>query len=133
LLALAGPGEVRSLTDGYPCQVNVEILSESRPWPRNAKTDRLMGFWRQAGNQLSLPIDAEARGGLSDGNLIWDVVPTIDGLGPSGGNGHCSERSPDGSKLPEYVRLSSFVPKSALNALAILKLFAETGVAETIS
>ncbi len=41
--------------------------------------------------------------GLSDGNLIWDVVPTLDGLGPSGDNDHCSERSADGSKLPEYV------------------------------
>ena len=35
---------------------------------------------------------------------------------------HCSECSADGSKLPEYVEVPSFVPKAALNAVAILKL-----------
>src|SRR6266699_3596511 len=35
LLALAGSGEVRSPADGYACEVRVEILSESRPWPRH--------------------------------------------------------------------------------------------------
>jgi glutamate carboxypeptidase len=51
-------------------------------------------------------------------------VPTLDGLGPWGENDHCSERSADGSKLPEYVEVSSFVPnKAALNTVAILKLF----------
>src|SRR2546430_6021042 len=46
LLALAGPGEVRSPADGYACQVSVEILTESSPWPRNAGTDRLYEFWK---------------------------------------------------------------------------------------
>jgi glutamate carboxypeptidase len=67
-------------------------------------------------------MNVEERGGLSDGNLIWDNVPTLDGLGPWGDNDHCSERSADGSKLPEYVEVSSFVPKAALNTVAILKL-----------
>ena len=49
LLALAGPGEVRSPADGYACQVSVEILTESSPWPRNAGTDRLYEFWKQTG------------------------------------------------------------------------------------
>ena len=39
LLALAGRGEVRSPADGYACEVKVEILTESRPWPRNPATD----------------------------------------------------------------------------------------------
>jgi glutamate carboxypeptidase len=41
LLALAGPGEVRSVADRFACQLKVEILSESRPWPRNPGTDKL--------------------------------------------------------------------------------------------
>jgi glutamate carboxypeptidase len=122
LLALAGPGEVRSPVDRYPCQVQVAILTESRPWPRNANTDRLAAVWQEAGKELGIPVNVEERGGLSDGNLIWDVVPTLDGLGPWGDNDHCSERSPDGSKLPEYVDATSFVPKAALNTVAILKL-----------
>ena len=122
LLALAGPGEVSSPLDGYPCAVKVEILSESRPWPRNAATDRLYAFWSSAAEELGLPIGSEERGGLSDGNLIWDAVPTLDGLGPWGDNDHCSERSPDGSKVPEYVEASSFVPKAMFDTRAVIKL-----------
>jgi glutamate carboxypeptidase len=122
LLALAGPGEVRSPADGYACQVKVDILTESSPWPRNAGTDRLFEFWKQAGTELGFPTSYEERGGLSDGNLIWNAVPTLDGLGSWGDNDHCSERSPDGSKLPEFVEVSRFVPKALLNIRAITLL-----------
>lgn len=122
LLAMAGPGHVKSPADGYACQVKPEILTECRPWPRNSATDQLFGLWQQTGNELGLSLKAEERGGLSDGNLLWDAAPTLDGLGPWGNNDHCSERSPDGSKLPEFVEVSSFVPKAALNTLALLKL-----------
>jgi glutamate carboxypeptidase len=127
LLALAGPGEVRSVADGYACEVKVEILTESSPWPRNPATDRLYGFWKKAGDELGIPVDCQERGGLSDGNQIWDAVPTLDGLGPWGDNDHCSERSADGSKLPEYVERSSFVPKAVLNVGAILELCRQAG------
>jgi glutamate carboxypeptidase len=129
LLTLAGPGDVRSPVDGFRCDVKVEILTETRPWPRNAATDRLYEFWRQAGHELHYPVNLQERGGLSDGNLIWDAVPTLDGLGPWGDNDHCSERSADGTKLPEYVEVSSFVPKAALNVAAILNLIAAAEVA----
>jgi glutamate carboxypeptidase len=122
LLALAGKGDVCSPADGYVCKTRVEILTESRPWPRNQGTDRLYEFWKQAGDELEIPVNLQERGGLSDGNLIWDAVPTLDGLGPWGDNDHCSERSADGSKVPEYVEISSFVPKALLNVIAILKL-----------
>lgn len=122
LLALAGPGAVRAVSDGFPCAIQVEILAETRPWPRNGDTDWLFEFWRAAGAELSYPTNLQERGGLSDGNQIWDAVPTLDGVGPWGDNDHCSERSPDGTKLPEFVERSSFVPKAALNTLAILKL-----------
>jgi len=122
LLALAGRGEVRSPADGYACELTVEILTEVRPWPRNPATDGLYQFWKQAGDELGLSVNCEERGGLSDGNLIWDAIPTLDGLGPWGDNDHCSERSADGSKLPEFVEASSFVPKALLNIAAIRKL-----------
>lgn len=122
LLALAGPGEIRSPADRFACQVQVEILSESRPWPRNPATDELAEIWCNAGRKLGIPVNVEERGGLSDGNLIWDAVPTLDGLGPWGDNDHCSERTADGTKLPEFVEVTSFVPKAALNTLAILSL-----------
>jgi len=122
LLALSGPGEVSSPADRYRCRVKVEILTESSPWPRNSGTDQLFEFWKKAGAELRIPTSYEERGGLSDGNLIWDAVPTLDGLGPWGDNDHCSERSPDGSKLPEFVEVSTFVPKALLNFRAITQL-----------
>jgi glutamate carboxypeptidase len=122
LLALAGPGEICSATDGFRCEVKVEILTESRPWPRNASTDRIYQFWKEAGDELKIPVNLQERGGLSDGNLLWDAVPTLDGLGSWGDNDHCSERSADGTKVPEYLELSSIVPKAMLNTVAILKL-----------
>src|SRR5262249_17752467 len=72
LQALAGTGEVHSAADGYPCQVKVQLTSETQPWLRNSDTDRLLEIWKQAGDDLGIAVDREERGGLSDGNLIWD-------------------------------------------------------------
>jgi glutamate carboxypeptidase len=122
LLALAGPGAVRSPQDGYACEVKIEILREWRPWPPNPGTEALCGIWGEAGAELGLRVSGEARGGLSDANGLWEAVPTLDGLGPWGDNEHCSERSADGSKLPEFVVVSSFAPKAAVNVAAIARL-----------
>lgn len=122
LLAFNGPGDLRANSDGFPCDIKVEILTESNPWPRNAATDRLFAVWQKTGASLGRNVSPQERGGLSDGNMLWDAVPTLDGLGPWGDNSHCSERSADGAKLPEFVELSGFVPKATLNTLAILKL-----------
>ncbi len=126
LLKLGGRGDVQSAADGHACQVKAEILTESRPWPRNPATDQLFAIWKRSGETLGIPTASEERGGLSDGNLLWDAVPTLDGLGPWGDNDHCSERSPDGSKLPEFVEVSSFVPKALLNTAAILDLLGQS-------
>ena len=85
-------------------------------------TDRLMNIWIDSALKLGTSVLPEERGGLSDGNSFWDIVPTLDGLGPWGDNDHCSERSPDGSKLPEFIEISSIVPKAVLNTVSILKL-----------
>ncbi len=122
LLALQDDVQVYSLNGSYRCDVSVRILNRWRPWPSNEGSKHLLSFWQEAATALDFEITGAKRGGLSDGNLLWDHVPTIDGLGPAGGNAHCSERSLDGSKDQEYVRISSFVPKASLNSLAILKL-----------
>jgi glutamate carboxypeptidase len=122
MMALNGRSDVRSGNGSYACRVNVEILRRTEPWPRNETTDRLLALWQEAAGPLGLRVIHEERGGLSDGNLTWQHIPTIDGLGPAGGNSHCSERSADGSKEQEYVIVSSYVPKALLNVMAIKKL-----------
>jgi glutamate carboxypeptidase len=122
MLALNGYSTIRSAKGGYPCQVEVRLLSRVTPWSPNPATDRLLAIWQEAGRSLGMTVIREERGGLSDGNLIWRQIPVLDGLGPSGANAHCSEQSPDGSKEQEYVDVTSFVPKALLNIAAILKL-----------
>jgi glutamate carboxypeptidase len=116
------PASVRAVSDGYACRIKVELLNRNPAWPQSARTDDLIELWMQAAHKLRLPLRAEPRGGLSDGNYLSRFVPTLDGLGPFGLNGHSSERNSDGSKLPEYVVVSSFLEMGAVNVAAIREL-----------
>jgi glutamate carboxypeptidase len=113
---------VRSHEDGYPCRINIHLVSEIPPWPQNPATAKLFSVWQEVGRGLGMGIVAQERGGVSDGNHVCASVPTLDGLGPCGENAHCSEHSPDGSKEQEYVRRDSFAPKAALNIAALCHL-----------
>jgi len=122
VLAMDGLSTVASATDGYPCQVEVICRKRLPAWPANPATQRLLEIWQSAGQRIGLAVAGRGRGGLSDGNFTYDLVPTIDGLGPIGGNPHCATRSPDGQADQEYVLPGSFVPRALLNLLAIEQL-----------
>ncbi len=128
MLSLPEQAGVTSANGNYRCRLEVELLRKTGPWPRNAQTDRLLAVWQEAGRQLDMEVVPEERGGLSDGNYFWDALPCLDGLGASGGNAHCSERSADGLKEQEYVRPDSLVPKALLNCVALLHLWQEREV-----
>jgi glutamate carboxypeptidase len=121
MLVLDGSSQVTS-QDGFPCRVSVELISRNPPWPRNPHTDRLYEIWSTNAASLGYSTIPEQRGGLSDGNLLWNRHPTLDGLGPTGNNAHCSERSADGSKEQEYLLIPSFVPKALLNFTSITQM-----------
>ena len=108
-------------------EITVECLGRSPAWPADQHTLELFAHWREAAAELGLAALSVSRGGLSDANYLRHLGPTLDGLGPAGANAHCSERSADGSKVPEFVETDSFVPKAAMNVLAITRL---PGVAE---
>ena len=122
ILSFAGEGDVRAASDGFPCTIDVTIVKEIAPFPRNDQTERLISCWTEAAATCGLSLEAGRRGCLSDGNRLWNSFPTLDGLGPRGANGHVSERSPDGSKEPEYVDVTSFVPKTLINYLGVVNL-----------
>jgi glutamate carboxypeptidase len=131
MLALNDFCSVRSIDDGYPCEVQVELEGRWPPWPSNEGTQRLLTIWDAAATELGLgAVARQARGGLSDGNWLWDLLPTIDGLGTEGDNAHSSERSADGGKDQEYALASSFVPKALLNIAAIVRLVEAGGAAQ---
>lgn len=122
ILGMTGHSTVSSPSDGFACTTKVAMERETPPWPRNSRTDSLFELWRKTGLALGMNIRPQERGGLSDANLFWGEVPTIDGMGPAGANAHCSEHSDDGTKEQEYLFVPSFVPKSLLNCLSILEL-----------
>ncbi len=121
-LAMEGEGEVAAVSDGFPCTISVEVKGEIPAWARNERTEWLAGFWQEAARETGTSFALTERGGLSDGNWFWREWPVLDGLGPRGGNAHASERSADGSKEPEFVDATSFIPKTVLNFHAVRAL-----------
>ena len=129
VLALTGPGKIAAVADGFRCQVRAEITECTPAWPENAATRRLLDAYTRATARIGARIEPERRGGLSDGNFLTPHLPTLDGLGPAGGNAHASEWSDDPASLkrPEFLEPASILPKAMLNTLAIAEL-AETFV-----
>lgn len=105
------------------------------PWEVNTGTEMLIQAWARAAVELSADANAkgdagvggdatgasvthtifsEHRGGLSDGNHMWRIWPTIDGLGVAGGDAHRSGA--------EYVEWGAFEEKVVLNCLAVIEL-----------
>ena len=124
MLALQDGVTVSDQQGEFACGIEIEVLRKTLPWPRNEGTDMLYDLWSGAAAGLGMGTVPEERGGLSDGNHFWQLVPTLDGLGPAGGNAHCSERTADGSKDQEFVVPASFVPKTMVNTMGVLELLA---------
>ncbi len=71
---------------------------------------RLWAQAQQAAAQLDLHLDAGRSGGVSDGNLISQHTPTLDGLGPVGDGAHARH---------EFCYVDQMVERSALLALLL--------------
>lgn len=104
--------------------LTAERTGHTAAWPQTAAAAALFRHWERAAAAMGLAAVPVPRGGLSDANHLWRLGPTLDGLGPWGGNAHCSVRSADGSKLPEYLETKSLVPKAVMNASALVDLLA---------
>ena len=124
VLALEGEGTVKAAESGYACKIHINLLDKTDAWdPQNPESQMLLSIWQAAGRKLELEVDRYQRGGLSDGNyLAAHGLPTLDGLGPDGGNLHNSRNDPTDGIEPEYVRIDTFAEKTLLNAIAIRML-----------
>lgn len=116
---IEGLAQRRDVLEGL--RLEVACLAVSPAWAGGETNEALVLAWQRAAAQMGLEVCAVSRGGLSDANYAHVLGPTLDGLGPSGGNAHCSERSQDGSKVPEYVEPDSLVEKGTLNVLGLLE------------
>ncbi len=79
-------------------------------------TTRLYQQVADVGRDVGLTLTWHASGGVSDANKLAAAgLPTVDTLGPCGGNLHS-----DG----EFILLDSLVPRAQLTALLLMKFAA---------
>jgi glutamate carboxypeptidase len=95
--------------------VTVEVVTNSwhRPMEKKEGAQRLVDVAIAAASELGFELRDAATGGASDANTTSAAgTPTIDGLGPIGGDDH----SPS-----EWVDLTSIVPRTALLATILAR------------
>ncbi len=106
---------IRSLaaaTEVPDTRVDVERRARHRPLEKLERSGRLVDHAVAIAGRLGFDVRDTATGGASDANTTSGLgVPTLDGLGPVGGNDH----SP-----AEYLEIGSIVPRTALFAGLLL-------------
>ena len=94
--------------------VRVEVREGARHWPMEKlpRSGRLVDHARALARRIGFEVADAATGGASDANTTAGMgVPTLDGLGPIGGDDH----SPS-----EYLEIASVVPRTVLLAGLLL-------------
>jgi glutamate carboxypeptidase len=100
----------RICTERADPDVEIEVLSQGwhRPMEKTEASQRLVDLARDVAGELGFSVEDTATGGASDGNTTSAAgTPTLDGLGPIGGDAHAPG---------EWLDLSSVVPRVALLA-----------------
>ena len=96
-------------------------MARWNPMEKLERSGRLVGLAQGLASQLGFRVSDAATGGASDANTTSGMgVPTLDGLGPIGGNDH----SP-----AEYLEVESIVPRTTLLAALLLAIGRDDEVA----
>jgi glutamate carboxypeptidase len=113
----AAEAEIRSLLNTLSVpDTTAELEPMARWWPMEKleRSGRLVEHAQAIARRLGFEVRDAATGGASDANSTSGMgVPSIDGLGPIGGNDH----SP-----AEYLEVESIVPRTALLAGLLLTI-----------
>ncbi len=111
----AAEAEVRRIAAaGTVPDTTVSVEERARHWPMEKlpRSARLVEHAVALAGRLDIDLADAATGGASDANTTAGLgIPTLDGLGPIGGNDH--------SPL-EYLELESIVPRTTLLAALLL-------------
>ncbi|MEX1295169.1 MAG: M20 family metallopeptidase [Candidatus Limnocylindrales bacterium] len=92
----------------------IEILADTRPMEKSPASARLVEAAVAIAAELGFALADAETGGSSDANTTAAVgVPSVDGLGPVGGNDHTPL---------EYIEKSSIVPRTTLLAALLLSV-----------
>lgn len=104
------------VTEPTVADTNAElhVAASHPPMEKSAATGRLVALAQTVASELGFTVRDAATGGASDANTTAAAgVPTLDGLGPIGGDDHAP---------PEWLDLSSVVPRTTLLAGLILRV-----------
>ena len=106
----------REFVAGTRAEISGSI--KNPPMEKSAATTRLVALAQNAARELGLEVQDVATGGGSDGNYTASMgVPTLDGLGPVGGNGHNAQE--------EWTDAESIVPRTAMLAKLLIAIASE--------
>lgn len=106
--ALAATTEVADTT------IDAHVMVAWQPMEKLARSGRLVDHAKAVAGRLGFEIDDAATGGASDANTTSGMgVPSLDGLGPIGGNDHAPA---------EYLEVDSIVPRTTLLAGLLLAI-----------
>jgi glutamate carboxypeptidase len=115
--------EIRRIAEATEVpETTVEFEPMARWWPMEklARSGRLVEHAQAVARTLGFEVADAATGGASDANTTSGLgVPSLDGLGPIGGNDHAPA---------EYLELDSVVPRTTLLAGLLLAIAADPEV-----
>lgn len=103
----------REVVPGTRVEMSGSVMNP--PMEKTDATMRLVALAQNAARELGFEIADLMTGGASDGNYTSALgTPTLDGLGPVGGNGH--------NAMEEYLVVDTIVPRSAMLAKLIVAI-----------
>jgi glutamate carboxypeptidase len=98
--------------DGVTCELH--RLATHRPMEKGPATARLAELAIAIASEIGFDLRDTATGGASDANTTAGMgIPTLDGLGPIGGDDHSAD---------EWLDLSSVAPRMTLLAQLIARV-----------
>jgi glutamate carboxypeptidase len=106
--------ELAAATEVPDTTIDANVLVSWLPMEKLARSGRLVDHAQAIAVRLGFTIDDTATGGASDANTTSGMgVPTLDGLGPIGGNDHAPA---------EYLDVESIVPRTTMLAGLLLAI-----------
>jgi glutamate carboxypeptidase len=104
--------ELAEATEVPDTTIDANVVVSWRPMERSVRSGRLVDHAKEIAARLGFTVNDTATGGASDANTTAGMgVPSLDGLGPIGGNDH----SP-----AEYLDIESIVPRTSMLAGLLL-------------
>jgi len=105
---LAAAPEVEDTT------IEANVMVSWLPMEKLERSGRLVEHAKSIADRLGFPVNDTSTGGASDANTTSGMgVPTLDGLGPIGGNDHAPA---------EYLDVESIVPRTTMLAGLLLAI-----------